>query len=45
LAGQVEEPTSQAYEVAKEEEPQAPEEGGGADLGLGGEEEELEIEL
>ena len=43
LAGQVEEPTNQAYDTAKEE--TAPEEGGGADLGLGGEEEELEIEL
>lgn len=47
LAGSVEEPTNQAYDTAKEEEP-APEEGGGEDLGLGaegGEEEELEIEL
>ena len=45
LAGQVEEPTNQAYDTAKEETP-APEEGGGEmDLGLGGEEEELEIEL
>ena len=47
MAGSVEEPTNQAYDTAKEEEP-APEEGGGEDLGLcaeGGEEEELEIEL
>jgi len=43
LAGQVDEPTNQAYDTAKEE--PAPEEGGGEmDLGLGGEE-ELEIEL
>lgn len=44
LAGSVEEPTNQAYDTAKEEEPAA-EEGGGEDLGLGGEEEEMEIEL
>ena len=41
LAGQVEEPTNQAYDTAKEE--PAPEEGGG-ELDLGGEE-EMEIEL
>jgi len=44
LAGSVEEPTNQAYDTAREEQP-APEEGGGEDLGLGGEEEEMEIEL
>jgi len=43
LAGQVEEPTNQAYDDAKAEEPAA-EEGGGEDLGLGGEE-ELDLEL
>jgi hypothetical protein len=43
LAGSVEEPTNKAYDTAKEE--AAPEVGGGEDLGLGGEEEELEIEL
>ena len=42
LADQVNEPSNQAYDTAKQEEP-APEEGGG-DLGLGGEE-ELELEL
>tara|TARA_B100000700_G_scaffold330620_1_gene457823 strand:+ start:1620 stop:2408 length:789 start_codon:yes stop_codon:yes gene_type:complete len=41
LADTVEEPTNQAYDTAKEEEP-ATEEGGGLDLGG---EEELEIEL
>jgi hypothetical protein len=44
LSGSVEEPTNQAYDTAKEETPGS-EEGGGEDLGLGGEEEELEIEL
>ena len=43
LAGQVEEPTNQAYDAAKEDEGGA--ELGGEDLGLGGDEEELEIEL
>jgi len=46
LADQVDEPTNQAYDTAKEEpaeEEPAPDEGGG-DLGLGGEE-DLEIEL
>ena len=42
LAGSVEEPTNQAYDTAKEEEPAAEE--GGEDLGLGGEE-DFEIEL
>tara|TARA_R110002020_G_scaffold445012_2_gene656720 strand:+ start:306 stop:1109 length:804 start_codon:yes stop_codon:yes gene_type:complete len=42
LAGSVEEPTNQAYDMAKEEEPTAAE--GGEDLGFGGEE-ELELEL
>ena len=41
LAGQVEEPTNQAYDMAKQEEP-APE--GGEELDMGGEE-ELELEL
>jgi len=45
LAGQVEEPTNQAYDTAKEEEPATEEGGGEMDLGLGGEEEEMEIEL
>jgi hypothetical protein len=44
LAGQVEEPTNQAYDMAKQDEPAA-EADGGEDLGLGGEEEEFEIEL
>ena len=50
LAGQVDEPTNQAYDTAKEE--PASEEGGGEDLGLGGEDlglggedEEIELEL
>jgi hypothetical protein len=42
LAGQVDEPTNQAYDTAKEE--PAAEEEGGEDLGLGGEE-DMEIEL
>jgi len=42
LAGQVEEPTNQAYDTAKEE--PAPEEGGEEELELGGEE-DLEFEL
>tara|TARA_R100001082_G_C4332138_1_gene146150 strand:+ start:154 stop:945 length:792 start_codon:yes stop_codon:yes gene_type:complete len=42
LAGSVDEPTNQAYDTAKEETPG--EEGGEADLGLGGEE-DLEFEL
>jgi len=44
LAGSVEEPTNQAYDTAKEE-PAAEEGGEEMDLGLGGEEEELELEL
>lgn len=44
LAETVEEPTNQAYDTAKEE-PAAEEGGEEMDLGLGGEEEELEIEL
>jgi len=44
LAGQVDEPTNQAYDTAKQEEPTEVE-GGGEDLGLGGEEEDLEFEL
>ena len=44
LAGQVDEPTNQAYDSAKEEEPTGEE--GGNDLGLDlGGDEELEIEL
>ena len=43
LAGQVEEPTNQAYDDAKAEEPAAAA-GGGEDLGLGAEE-EVELEF
>ena len=43
LAGKVDEPSNQAYDTAKQEEPAA-DEGGGDELDLGGEE-DLEIEL
>ena len=44
LTTAVEEPTNQAYDMAKEEEPAAAEEGG-EDLGFGVEDEDLELEL
>jgi hypothetical protein len=44
LAGQLDEPTNQAYDTAKEEGPGAEEGGDDFDLG-GGDEEELELEL